>query len=69
MIFFSLGDDRDAEEVKFVHGAFTAGGELAYIIWTSLVKIGSMDTGHKVFMQKYWNHGVGVKFILYNFRR
>lgn len=69
MIFFSLGVDRDAEEVKFVHGTLTGGGELAYIIWTPLVKIGSMDTGHKVVMQKYWNHGVGVKFILYNFRR
>ena len=24
------------------------------------MKIGSMDTGHKVFMQKYWNHGEGL---------
>lgn len=68
MIFFSLGDDRDAEEVKFVHGTFTAGGEVVYIIWTPLVKIGSMDTGHKVFMQKYCNHGVGIIFIVYNLR-
>ena len=26
--FFFLGDDRDAEEVKFVHGTLTGGGEL-----------------------------------------
>lgn len=25
---FFLGDDRDAEEVKFVHGRLTGGGEL-----------------------------------------
>lgn len=28
----------------------------------------SMDTGHKVFMQKYCNHGVGIIFIVYNLR-
>ena len=55
MIFFSLGDDRDAEEVKFVHGTLTGGGELESTssgphlwklgVWTLGTKYSCKSTG------------------------